>query len=217
MFSTTFEMELWGGPQKKLLRGALAKLQSLEVVAARKEGRLSVGRVVAQSVHAPNGGTRIQVAMPRFGGPQLTVLLCLLFALNLLELRAMVARGPVPSVYDAGVKYTREPRGCEIWRTIAVLYRIGRGDCEDIASALAAWLCVVQGEAARPFWRVFKTSAGRLYHILTRRASGRIEDACRALGMGTNGTSNDSLDARRSRARRLLSRQTKAAKTIRRR
>lgn len=211
MFATTFEMELFGRAQQKLLHAGVVKLQALEVVAARREGR-SVRRVEMKRVDAPNGGTRVRIEMPRFGGPQLSVLLALLFTLNVLELRAMVARGPVPSVYEAGVVYTREPRGCEIWRTIAVLYRLGRGDCEDIATALAAWLCVVCREmGARPIWKVFQTAAGRLYHILTRRADGRIEDACRALGMGRNGTDNHH-HTRRARARWILPRKAQQTK-----
>jgi hypothetical protein len=185
MFGVVFEMEWYTAAHTEAIRAGVAQLQALEDFAAHDENRVA-RRVSARRVHAPNGGVRVKVFLPRFGGPQLTTLLAVLFALNLLEIRAMLLRGPVPSVYDAGVRYRREPRGCEIWRTIAVLYRLGFGDCEDIATALAAWLVVVCGEVdARPVWKMFELAVGRLYHILTKRGSGVIEDACRALGMGS--------------------------------
>lgn len=207
MFAVTFEMMAWDDETRRIMCEGVAKLQALENMAANGEGR-EPRRVAARRVAAPNGGARMSVSLPRFGGPQLTQLLMILFALNILEIPRMLARdGHVPSVYDAGVRYQREPRGCEIWRSIGMLYRLGFGDCEDIATALAAWLVVIMGENALPVWRLFNTAAGRLYHILTKRASGKIEDACKPLGMGrANGTRNV-VGRRRARRRGVPARQ----------
>lgn len=81
--------------------------------------------------------------------------------------------GPVPDIMSAGVRYRREPRGVEQWRTWPVVWDAGGGDCEDLASWLAAQL---NGRA------VCYEAAPRLVHCVTE-VGGLILDPSLALGM----------------------------------
>jgi transglutaminase-like putative cysteine protease len=51
------------------------------------------------------------------------------------ELEQLVRRSVLDST---DVRYRREPRGRERWQTAAETYRLGQGDCEDLAVYLAA-------------------------------------------------------------------------------
>lgn len=92
----------------------------------------------------------------------------------------------LPSVYDAGVVYRREPRGHEQFADISTVLRRGHGDCEDLATAVAAWRVVRTGEAARPDlrWTPLNDRGAWLYHITVARADGSEEDPSKLLGMG---------------------------------
>lgn len=84
-----------------------------------------------------------------------------------------------PALYASGVRYQREPRGVEEWRTVLGVLRHGNGDCEDLAAWRAAELRL-EGEAARV---VVRRTGRRVVHALVEREDGTIEDPSRALGM----------------------------------
>ena len=87
-------------------------------------------------------------------------------------------------LYQAGIRYgddKPEPGtacGDDDWRDIAVLYRKGVGDCEELAAARIAELRTRRGIAANPAILLQETpaSAGRrgldLYHIMVRWPDG---------------------------------------------
>lgn len=86
----------------------------------------------------------------------------------------LTAHKRTPSLLAAGVRYRREPWGEERWQTIPEVLAAGAGDCED----LATWLAAEIGGRAFPV----RTRAG--WHILTRATNGAILDPSRTLGMG---------------------------------
>jgi hypothetical protein len=95
---------------------------------------------------------------------------------------------PVPPLYSSGVRYAEEPWNkdgarVEEFADIPTVLARKWGDCDD----LAPWRCAelrAQGEAAkiRISWK--PTRLGRLFHVVVRRADGRVEDPSRVLGMG---------------------------------
>lgn len=80
--------------------------------------------------------------------------------------------GDIPSLYESGVRYQREPPGRERWLTIPELYSRGVGDCEDLAAARAAELRLA-GELAKAI--VVQTPRGS-YHAVVERGDGTVED-----------------------------------------
>lgn len=94
------------------------------------------------------------------------------------ELRAGV--GAQQSILDGTVRYRREPRGSEQWRTRGRVLLEGYGDCEDLAAALAAELRVA-GHPARAIVRRARGAPG--YHAVVR-LRGRELDPSAWLGMG---------------------------------
>jgi hypothetical protein len=86
----------------------------------------------------------------------------------------------IPSLYESGVRYAREPDGREWWQTVADNVIEREGDCEDLAGHRAADLVVYEGEPARA---VAKRTGEHLYHAVVQRADGRIEDPSASLGM----------------------------------
>ena len=104
-------------------------------------------------------------------------------AWNVLALRAE----PLPSIYDAGVVYAREPqcrtadgseRMCEEFVTAHEVRRRGFGDCDDLGAWRAAELRIA-GEQAQA---IPKPSAVG-WHIVVRRGDGSLEDPSARLGM----------------------------------
>lgn len=91
----------------------------------------------------------------------------------------------LPSIYDAGVVYRREPPGYEQFCDVRTVLRRGYGDCEDLSVCVAAWRVVRTGEFAQPriTWAAIGPSHW-LYHITVLRASGEVEDPSALLGMG---------------------------------
>lgn len=90
-----------------------------------------------------------------------------------------------PGIYQAGVRYQREPLGFEKWKTIPIVRRDGHGDCEDLAAWRAAELTVKHGIPARPKW-VLQPTGGtgiRLYHIIVQFPNGTTDDPSKRLGM----------------------------------
>lgn len=81
-----------------------------------------------------------------------------------------------PGIYDAGVKYIREPLGYEQWTTIPTIIAQGGADCEDLACWRIAELRM-QGINARPRWRNHPITGpdgmpGTMYHILVHIPGG---------------------------------------------
>ena len=95
---------------------------------------------------------------------------------------------PLPSIYNAGVVYKREPvcrtagrvHICEEWLTAHESYARGWGDCDDLGPWRAAELRT-QGELAQAIPR--RSPVG--WHIVVRRGDGTIEDPSARLGMPT--------------------------------
>ena len=96
--------------------------------------------------------------------------------------RAVAGGRPFPKLLRSGVRYAREQRVGgrvrEDWQDVRHLYKRKRGDCEDLACALAAEL---PGARAVPV----RSSVG--WHIIVRLADGRYVDPSRALGMNGDG------------------------------
>ena len=91
----------------------------------------------------------------------------------------------LPSIYDAGIVYRREPPGHEQFLDVTGVLRRGHGDCEDLACAVVAWRRVRLAEFARPrvSWKRLGP-ANWLYHITVLRGDGRtVEDPSELLGM----------------------------------
>jgi hypothetical protein len=118
---------------------------------------------------------RLALIVPARGRRSIEAALAALFALNV----AFFQSHPnAPHIRRAGVRYARE-RG-ERWQTAPVLLASRRGDCEDLASYHAAFLRA-RGERAVPQLREVRPG---LWHVVVRRADGRIDDPSRWLGMG---------------------------------
>lgn len=93
----------------------------------------------------------------------------------------------LPSIYDAGVEYRREPPRNEQFKDVVAVLRDKHGDCEDLACAVAAWRRVRTGEAAHPSvtWKPLDAARTRwLYHITVERPGLPNEDPSKRLGMG---------------------------------
>lgn len=88
----------------------------------------------------------------------------------------------LPGIYEprAGVQYRREPT--EVWRHAQDVIRDRWGDCEDLAAARVGELRARHDELGAKI--IVRRTGRRLTHALVRRASGRIEDPSRKLGMG---------------------------------
>jgi len=99
---------------------------------------------------------------------------------TILSRGAEVLGAELPLLYDAGVRYQREPRGREEWQTVLGNLRRRRGDCEDLATHRAAELRVYEGEPARA---VVRRTGPRTLHAVVERADGTIEDPSKVLGM----------------------------------
>lgn len=166
------------------LSRCVRKLQALQKMRSnRLRARFHVKQVALE-----RDFERWALVMPVLSSAELPILLECLGEMNDAEIDQWVAEGKplesIPSIYDSGVRYEREPKGQELWVTIRRLYARKRGDCEDIASAHASWLRKVRRERARAVFRRRRMRAGWwLYHILTQRQSGAIDDACVDLGM----------------------------------
>lgn len=89
-----------------------------------------------------------------------------------------------PPLYSGGIVYQREARKddgsyFERWLTAPEVVRHGHGDCEDLASYLAAQYRLAGDVAAIAM--PIRNSIG--WHIVTRRGNGTIEDPSKRLGM----------------------------------
>jgi len=119
------------------------------------------------------------VEPPSLTEEYLQELLDCLTRINIIYLRA---HPDTPPLYEAGVRYRREPLGQERWRAIPHVLAARVGDCEDLGCWLAAQY-IISGETCRAISKGRKTARGWLYHIQVHRADGSIEDPSRVLGM----------------------------------
>lgn len=93
-----------------------------------------------------------------------------------------------PPLYESGVRYREEPPGTtEEFATIPVILARGHGDCDDLAPYRVAELRML-GEHAqiRLQWKKSRVTGKRMYHVVVRRADGRIEDPSKLLGMNSS-------------------------------
>lgn len=118
---------------------------------------------------------RIRIIIPASGRASIEAALAALTGLNEAYFRT---HPRAPSIRRSGIRYVREE--LEDWQTAPVLLASRAGDCDDIAPYHAAWLRA-RGERAAPTLREVRPG---LWHVLVRRADGRIEDPSRWLGMG---------------------------------
>lgn len=90
----------------------------------------------------------------------------------------------MPPLYKGKVRYRREARNRESFVDAAVVYKRGHGDCAHLAAYRVGelWAAGEKGADIRLHWREWD-DGHRLYHVLVRRANGRIEDPSRLLGM----------------------------------
>jgi hypothetical protein len=129
-------------------------------------------------------GSHVRVSMPYVGARELAIALDAATAWNVAALRAH----PLPGIYEAGVRYQREPMCrtdgvehiCEEFLTAHEVYARGAGDCDDLGPWRAADLRL-QGEHAQAVPR--PSAAG--WHIVVRRADGSFDDPSARLGMPT--------------------------------
>lgn len=81
--------------------------------------------------------------------------------------------GRVPPLYQSGVHFRPEPKGVETFRDAANTLRMGHGDCAH----LAAWRCADLIAAGEPALLAVSWPRGlRRFHVVVRRADGRLED-----------------------------------------
>lgn len=129
--------------------------------------------------------------------------------LHTADLEWLKAHPETPKIYQARVRYVREPLGreldkllppevhamlarfpmfkpwmmqTEIWKAIRYVMRDGFGDCEDLACWKAAELNM-EGVPAFPDFSYRKVGRLSIYHIFVRLPGGRIEDPSKRLGM----------------------------------
>lgn len=86
-----------------------------------------------------------------------------------------------PALYKSGVRYEREPRGREVWRTVPQVLAAGWGDCED----LAAWRAAELRRLGVPARAVAIRTGRRRFHAVVQLPDGSYEDPSVKLGMRT--------------------------------
>lgn len=119
------------------------------------------------------------------------VISLLLWALTKINLLYLKTHPGTPPLYQAKVRYQREPSAHEEWRAIPQVLHDGEGDCEDLSCWRAAEL-LNQGIGAEAFVtyreRTVHGKVKRLYHVRVRyrrpNGSMAIEDPSKRLGMG---------------------------------
>ena len=94
--------------------------------------------------------------------------------------RVLLARRPLPWLYDARVRYQREPRGRERWQLPHETFRVRVGDCED----LSIWRAGELQRAGVDAWPLVYRTGRRQLHVVVALPDGTIEDPSRVLGMG---------------------------------
>lgn len=90
-----------------------------------------------------------------------------------------------PWLYQSGVYYQQEPVTPipqEEWLDFPTLYKVGYGDCEDLAAARAGELQFC-GVAAVPCIRYKQFGMLTVVHVLVLHPDGNLEDPSKFLGM----------------------------------
>lgn len=111
----------------------------------------------------------------------------MLEAMTLINESYLRANPRTPLLYQSGVRYSQECRD-EQWQDIPVTLKRGYADCEDLATYRVAELRVRFGERRAKVFLKHHYSPLRdhyTYHVMVRRANGKIEDPSRRLGMLT--------------------------------
>lgn len=129
---------------------------------------------------------RLNVVIPVEGAEGMRFALDVLVAANRLFLR----RNPTfPELYKAGVRYLRDADAgtqaspdAELWLTAPDALELGGADCKVLAAWRAAELLERSGEQARTEL-VPPRPGGQVWHVVVRRADGRLEDPSKLLGM----------------------------------
>lgn len=122
---------------------------------------------------------------PRAGGECVRALVSALVTIDILYLREHPL---TPPLIRSGVRYRRQKLGADRWIDIPRMLETKEGSCEDLVAWRCAELALV-GETATP--AVLIQDMGMLptgqpfvlYHVVTRRASGQLEDIAQAHGM----------------------------------
>ena len=120
----------------------------------------------------------------------------------LVNIAHLQAHPETPSLYESGVRYRMEPPGVEDVCDIEEVLRRGWADCAMLVAYRVAELRVRHNEKAsvRVKWK--RHGRKRYFHVVVRRANGRIEDPSIRLGMNSgHGVTVDEapLDYRRKR------------------
>ncbi len=120
--------------------------------------------------------------------------------------RLLIRSGVIPALYNSGVRYRPEPwgPGVEEFADALTVLRRGWGDCDDLSPWRTAEL-QEQGDAkadSKISWKTRCKNCGakvnnkdapcprcgsrrfnRVFHVVTRRGDGRVEDPSQYLGM----------------------------------
>lgn len=125
---------------------------------------------------------------PTFRGLSVPEAELLLQGLLLINVRQLLEGWPPisPALHDGRLRYIRSDPD-EQWRTIRDIWQKGGGDCEDLATASAAEVCVATGQlprivaGAHPV--IYRVRPG-LSHVVTELAGGHRIDPSLTGGMG---------------------------------
>jgi len=104
---------------------------------------------------------------------------------SIIVCRAHMRRFKTPPLYDSGIRYRLEAPGVEEFADCESMLQKGHGDCAH----LVAYRCAELREAGelatvRIKWAPMPRNGGqRVFHVVVRRADGRIEDPSVRLGM----------------------------------
>lgn len=116
-----------------------------------------------------------------------------------LNVRTLLAYPNIPKLYSSGVRYRLEEPNTEEFVDLAEILRRGWGDCAQLVAWRMAEL-IRAGEKwpdARFVWKLNPVTGQRYFHVVVRRADGRIEDPSVRLGMN----SGDAVTARQKPVR----------------
>ncbi len=136
-----------------------------------------------------NGRLRITFVLDLFQGAideatSHEALAAMLEGLTAIDVMYLQRHPETPDIFKSGVRYMEEPPGQEEWQDVPTTLRLKYGDCEDLASWLAASMFVKQGVKAPAIYSSKKLPSGAvLYHIRNRFPTGEIFDVSKALGM----------------------------------
>lgn len=125
----------------------------------------------------------LTIVIPFDSGRDIDIALAATVIVNLHQMRSR----QLPPLYASGVRYQRErclvssvPETCERFLSAEQLLRERVGDCDDLASYLAAEK-IHTGED--PGARAIALRVGRGYHAVVRCGDGTLEDPSVRLGM----------------------------------